>query len=160
MVKKFHSHPESLLSRAPAGHVPEVFYFETEHTQEEQVKRLLHRLVNEEHVDAQYITLLTTRSPEKTTFLPGKKLGNFVLTEWGDKNWRKTDIRVSSAHRFKGLENRVVILTGLEDNDPSWLHPLLYVACSRARTHLILVAHERARSQIEAIFHEANHEIR
>lgn len=151
-VKHFHSEPETLTSCGPAGRAPEVFYFSDERMQEELVRTALHRLVNEERVDTQQITLLTTRTPEKTVFQPGKKLGNFILTEWGDRNWRKTDIRVSGAHRFKGLENRVIVLTGLEDNDPAWLNPLLYVACSRARTHLIVVAHERARPQIERIF--------
>ena len=107
--------------------------------------------MTEEKVEAAYIALLTTRAPEKTPFVPGKKLGNFVWMEWGDRNWRKSDIRVSSVHRFKGLENRVVVLTGLEDNDPSWLEPLLYVACSRARAHLVIVAHERSRDRIQTI---------
>lgn len=151
-VRKFHSHPEQLTSRAPAGRPPELFYFSTEQAQEDLVRSALHRLVIDEHIDTQQITLLTTRAPEKTAFRPGRKLGNFVLVEWGDRNWRKTDIRVSGVHRFKGLENRVIVLTGLEDNDPSWLNPLLYVACSRARTHLVIVAHERARPQIETIF--------
>lgn len=151
VVKEFHHDPKKLTCQGPEGRSPEIYYFATPHEQEECVKKALHRLVNDEKVEPSNIVLLTTRSPEKTSFMPGKKFGNFVLMEWGDANLRKNDIRVSSAHRFKGLESRVVILTGLEDNDPSWLNPLLYVACSRARTHLIVVSHERARAQLEKI---------
>lgn len=151
VVRKFHITPHLLTSHAPAGRAPDLFYFSSEQEQEAILKRVLHRLVNEEGVQTSYITLLTTRSPEKTVCLPGKNMGNFVLKEWGDNRWRNNEIRVSSAHRFKGLENRVVILTGLEDNDPSWLDPLLYVACSRARAHLVIVAHERSRAHIEVV---------
>jgi len=152
VVKGFHHNPTVLTCRGPEGREPEIFYFSTPHEQGERVKKTLHHLVNDEKVEPSNIVLLTTRSPEKTSFVPGKKFGNFVLMEWGDLNLRKNDIRVSSAHRFKGLESRVVILTGLEDNDPSWLNPLLYVACSRARAHLIVVAHERTHAQLENIF--------
>lgn len=152
VVKGFHHDPKVLSCRGPAGRAPEIFYFSTSHEQEERVQAALHRLVNEEKIEPSNIVLLTTRSPEKTPFTPGRKFGNFVLMEWGDLNLRRNDVRVSSVHRFKGLESRVVLVTGLEDNDPTWLNPLLYVACSRARTHLIVVAHERTRPQLENIF--------
>lgn len=151
VVRAFHHQPELLTCRGPQGRAPEIVYFASEREEEEHVRRILHRLVTEEKVEAAQIVLLTTRAPEKTPFVPGRKLGNFVLSEWGDRNWRKSDIRVSSVHRFKGLESRVVVLAGLEDNDPSWLDPLLYVACSRARAHLVIVAHERSRNRIQTI---------
>lgn len=145
VVRQFHNNPNQFTSRSAPGRPPELLYFKTEHEQADHLRRILHRLVNEDGVQAQHITLLTTRNPEKTICRPGKVLGNFVLMEWGAHNLRPTDIRVSSAHRFKGLENRVVILTGLEDNDTGILNNLLYVACSRARAHLIVIAHERSR---------------
>ncbi|MFZ6020381.1 MAG: NERD domain-containing protein [Chloroflexota bacterium] len=151
VVRQFHPTPHLLTSQAPQGREPEIYYFTSEFEQEGLLKRILHRLVNEESVQASHITLLTTLNPERTVCHPGRNLGNFVLTEWGDTSLRKTDIRVSSVHRFKGLENRVVLLTGLEDNDPSWLSSLLYVACSRARTHLIVVAHERSKPYLQSI---------
>jgi hypothetical protein len=151
VVRAFHHQPELLTCRGPEGRAPEIVYFASEREEEEHVRRILHRLVTEEKVEAAQIVLLTTRAPEKTPFVPGRKLGNFVLSEWGDRNWRKSDIRVSSVHRFKGLESRAVVLAGLEDNDPSWLDPLLYVACSRARAHLVIVAHERSRNRIQTI---------
>ncbi len=152
VVRQFHPTPHLLTNHAPQGRAPEIFYFASEQEQESALKRVLHHLVNEENVQASQITILTTRSPEKTVCWPGRKMGNFVLTEWGNLNRRKTDILVSSVHRFKGLESRVVVLTGLEDNDPSWLTPLLYVACSRARTHLVVIAHERSKNYLQSIF--------
>lgn len=149
VVRQFHATPHLLISHAPDGRAPEIFYFSSERDQETLIKRVLHRLVNEEGVDTSHIILLTTRNPEKTICYPGKKMGNFVLREWTDCNWQRGDIRVSSVHRFKGLENRVVILTGLEDNDPSWLAPMLYVACSRARAHLVVISHQHLRTDVQ-----------
>jgi superfamily I DNA/RNA helicase len=150
VVRQFHSTPQLLTSRAPLGRQPEVFHFSNEQEQETLLKQVLHRMVNEEGIEPAHISLLTTRSPENTVCRPGRKMGNFVLMEWGDINLRKNDLRVSSVHRFKGLENRLIILTGLEDNDPDWIKPILYVACSRARTHLVIIAHERSRAYLDS----------
>jgi hypothetical protein len=151
VVRQFHHTPDSVICRAPQGRAPETHYYLEPHQQEQFVQKALHRLVNEEKVDTNQIVLLTTRSPEKTPFQPNKRLGNFQLLEAASSS-RPDTIRLSSVHRFKGLESRVIVLVGLEDNDPSWLNPLLYVACSRARTHLIIIAHEPSRSQLESIF--------
>ncbi len=151
VVSQFHHAPSFLECRGPEGRPPELLFYSNDFQQEQWVRKTIHRLVNEEKVEASQIVLLTTRSPEKTPFHPHKRLGNFQLM---DLSWTKlgsNTIHVSSVHRFKGLESRVIILTGVEDNDPSWLQPLLYVACSRARLHLIIIAHEYVRSQIESI---------
>lgn len=149
VVKEFHPNSDDLVCIGPEGQSPELYFFSDLSQQEDIVRKVLDRLVNTEKIEPKYITLLTTRAPEHTAFVPGRKLGNFVFREWGDKSSRPNDIRVSSAYRFKGLENRVVILTGLEDNEVSWLNEILYVACSRARTHLIIVAHERVKTLLE-----------
>lgn len=158
VVRQFHHTPDSVTCRGPHGRPPELYFYADAYQQEQCVQKALHRLANEEKVDTSQIVLLTTRSPEKTPFQPNKRLGNFQLAEWAEST-RSNVIRLSSVHRFKGLESRVVILTGLEDNDSSWLSPLLYVACSRARTHLIIVAHERSRPQIENIFQSSKRDL-
>jgi superfamily I DNA/RNA helicase len=153
VVREFHQDPDSLTCRGPAGRAPSISYFSSSHEQEEQVQKAIQYLVEEEKVAPDRIVLLTTRAPESAGFPPNKKLGNVKLIEWVDGARGRNEMRVSSVHRFKGLESGVVILTGLEDNDPDWINPILYVACSRARTHLIVIAHERSRDQISKIFH-------
>ncbi len=151
IVKEFHPTPNALLCNSPEGKPPEVYFFSDPSQQEELVYKALDRLVNTEKIEPEYITLLTTRAPENTIFIPGRKLRNFILREWNDKATGRNTILVSSTSRFKGLENRVVILTGLEDDDAEWLNEILYVACSRARTYLIIVAHERAKSLLKKV---------
>ena len=153
VVKGFHQEPDMLTCRGPAGRSPTISYFSSSSEQEEQVQKAIQHLVEAEKISPERVVLLTTRAPESAGFPPNKKIGNLTLAEWSDGTRGNSEIRVSSVHRFKGLESRIVILTGLEDNDPDWINPLLYVACSRARTHLIVIAHERSRLQLKAIFH-------
>lgn len=151
VVKEFHPTPDALLCNGPEGKTPEVYFFSEDSEQKNIVSRVLDRLVNTEKIEPEYITLLTTRAPDNTIFTPGRNLGNFILREWGYQTISRNVIRVSSTSRFKGLENRVILLTGLEDNEASWLNEILYVACSRARTYLIIVAHQRAKSLLEKV---------
>ncbi len=58
-------------------------------------------------------------------------------------------IRFSTIHSFKGLESQVVIMVDIEEVDTDRSRSLLYVGMSRARSLLILIIHERARSSIE-----------
>lgn len=153
VVKEFHQAPDMLTCRGPRGRAPTISYFSSPSEQEEQVKKAIQYLVEKEKIKPESIVLLTTHAPENAGFSPNKRMGNLTLVEWSDGTKGEGGMRVSSVHRFKGLESGVVILTGLEDNDPDWLNPLLYVACSRARTHLIVIAHERSRPQLKAIFH-------
>jgi len=48
-------------------------------------------------------------------------------------------VQVSTVHGFKGLERRVVILTEVDEKSPHKLDIVLYVGCSRARTHLVVL---------------------
>lgn len=156
IVRSFHNTPQDLSCRGPVGRVPEILYFSGVLEQVRIVQSTIHRLVNEEKIESSQIVLLTTRSPDKTRFSPGKQLGNFSLVDASHISVPPNSLRVSSVHRFKGLESRVVILTGLEDAAPNWLNPILYVACSRARTHLIIVAPEQTRAQIDHMRGEIN----
>jgi hypothetical protein len=51
----------------------------------------------------------------------------------------ETDILVSSIHRFKGLDSKVVILANVRDLQAEWLNQVFYVGASRARTYLTLL---------------------
>ena len=46
---------------------------------------------------------------------------------------------MSSVHTFKGLERRVIIIAELDNTMIYLPEEILYVGCSRARTHLILL---------------------
>jgi superfamily I DNA/RNA helicase len=61
----------------------------------------------------------------------------------------------TTIHSFKGLERAVIILAGIgqrlsqEEHD---LNSLLYVGCSRARHHLIVLIPEKANLKVKKVF--------
>jgi hypothetical protein len=92
------------------------------------------------------IVVLTPRSP-RSSWLPGAKVGSWTLvSEAGPEGapmppptsaW---EIRLSTIHRFKGLESPVVILAEVDSRVAAEQLPgLLYVGASRARTHLVVI---------------------
>ena len=59
-------------------------------------------------------------------------------------------IRYATAQAFKGLESPVVILCDIEHMGAGEPQSLLYVAMSRARSHLIMLVQERTKPAIAA----------
>ena len=95
------------------------------------------------------IVVLTPRSP-RSSWLAGAKVGSYTLvSEAGPEGepmppptsaW---EIRLSTIHRFKGLESPVVVLAEIDSRVPAAQLPgLLYVGATRARTHLVVIGSE------------------
>jgi len=136
-VVKFHSNPQELYCPGPDGQSPELFVYKSDNEEREILTKLLNRFVNEEQIDCDDIVVLTPRGNERSIFSPGTKLGNITLT--ANQTDRPNHVQVSTVHRFKGLERRVVILTEVDEKSPHKLDIVLYVGCSRARTHLVVL---------------------
>jgi len=145
-VKLFHNNPESLQSFAPEGRDPEYVFCPDEASTRRNLRQILYRLIEQEHIENHNLIVLTPRSLEKS-ILTGAELGNFLLTNHPPTN--PSQIQVTSIHRFKGLEKRVVILAEIGEHMTHDLEMLLYVGCSRARTHLIIL-HDGTISQFSS----------
>jgi len=144
LVTQFHPHGDVLQCIGPVGRDPVRLTYENHHQLKRSIRRILHELVNENRVNNADIVILTPRGKHRTSLSDGLTLGNFTLV------WRKPqqahEIEVSTVHRFKGLERKVVILAEVDPwahRDPETIPRLLYVACSRARTHLIILYNHR-----------------
>jgi ATP-dependent exoDNAse (exonuclease V) beta subunit len=61
---------------------------------------------------------------------------------------RARAIKFATIQAFKGMESPVVILCDADQVSDSEPQALLYVAMSRARSQLIIFAHERVRAAI------------
>jgi len=60
-----------------------------------------------------------------------------------------TPITWSTVSSFKGLENDVVILTGITQFESKWARAVTYVGMTRARLHLIVIFPEKLRNKVE-----------
>ena len=130
-----------LMPGAPNGERVESLRYATPEQMADQVRRQLHRLVAEEKVGAERITVLSTHATGRSHLAKRRRLGNFSLV---DRPQAPTDVRFTSLHRFKGLESDVVILVDVDGNPKSCSDRHLYVAATRARALLIVLEEERA----------------
>lgn len=101
------------------------------------LRQLLHRLIVEEEVPAWDIVILTPKSRQRSQLWGFGPLGNFRLV--AEPTDASGEVYCTTVHSFKGLESPIVILAEI-DNDQTWnLSTILYVGCSRARNHLVLL---------------------
>lgn len=153
LVSKFHQDGQLLRCPGPLGRPPEIFEYSDGKGIQRLLGQILHRLVNEEHVSTQDIAVLTPRTQDRSVLKDNSHIGNFTLTTSAEPRGN-FQVQVSSVHTFKGLERRVIILTELDNSIGYSPDEILYVGCSRARTHLILLYESgwsiNARSKIQS----------
>lgn len=137
VVAQFHNSPQNLWAEGPQGREPELVSYRGEDEMLRQLPKILHHMVNEEHVACEDIVILTSRGEERTRLKPGNRLGMFTLTAFPSN--RPNTIQATSVYKFKGLERRLVILTEIDTRTTYNPHMVMYVGCSRARTHLVIL---------------------
>ena len=120
-----------------AGTKPEFVTAGSLDEQRESLRKVLHRLLIEEHVPARSIVVLGSTRRALDKLLPGRKVGSFKLTD--DHAGDPRQVLIESITRFKGLEREVAVLVGLEPVDYCNFEALLCVGASRARAHLVVI---------------------
>lgn len=152
VVSSFYSDRKRLSCKGPEGRPPEFHAYRESAEMLKGVQSVLNKLVNEEHVAAEDIVILTPHAQEKTALKIGSKLGNFTLTDVPPQ--RRNEIQATTIYKFKGLERKVVIIAEVDDRFKHNPETLMYVGSSRARTHLLFFVSQNApaeiKSQIEA----------
>ncbi len=134
------AHPPRALG--PVGRDITQLTYKTTREMLEALRRVLHELVVEEKVDTTDIVILTPVAADKSALAANKNIGGFFLTT----NWDVTanEIFYTTIHSFKGLESPVIILVEIEPTLRHKVRELLYIGCSRARHHLVIINHEEA----------------
>lgn len=127
-------------ARGPAGRPPEVTFYASEQALQEALRKTFHRLVFEEDVPTEDIVVLTPRSRSTSALWRWSNLGNLQLTDrWPPGS---NEVYCTSVYLFKGLESPVVILAEIYPSAIQDMEAVLYVGCSRARNHLIILAED------------------
>jgi hypothetical protein len=137
-VMKFYRSDQKPLGQGPVGRPVEIHTYDDMGSLKRTLSQVLHRLVVEEGMLTEDIVILTPRSRELSSLWRLGTVGNFRLTD----QWTTASGEVfgSTIHSFKGLESPVVILAEIEPYVARDLEAVLYVGCSRACHHLIILA--------------------
>ncbi len=119
----------------------------------DEVRKALHRILDDGKVPPWDVVVLLGTALAKSDVWRQRTFGNSVLWNGSvDDAGRNLGLSADAVpdqpsdtvlcetiHRFKGLDEKVVILTDLRPDDPR-LDQLLYVGITRARDHLVVVA--------------------
>jgi len=146
MVSRFYSGVHPLIARGPSGREVGVETYANQREMYSALRRTFHKLINEDSVLPEDIVVLTPFAKDNSGLTTAGTLGRFRLTT----NWdiAPNEIYYTTIHSFKGLESPVIILTEIEPLLQYHVQELLYVACSRARSHLVIICHTDMLPQI------------
>lgn len=136
LVARFHPRGAEIRSLGPQGRPPSYHAYDSEQTLLRLLRQTLHQLVHEEGVALDDLVILTPRVEHRSALKDGVSLGNFVLSR--QRSPKPGHVWVSTIHAFKGLERKVILLAEIVQGIDKDLPTLLYVGCSRARTHLVI----------------------
>jgi hypothetical protein len=136
-VMEFYKSSNVPICVGPEGEAPRAVYYEAGANERLGVEALIEDLVCEQKVSPGNIALLTRRSRERGAWVNPPRNPRWSAT-W-DLKEAADKVLCSTVHGFKGLERPVVIVCELQGVDPDEETELLYVAFSRARSHLIVV---------------------
>lgn len=136
----FYSGEHEISALGPEGRDVELITYDSSRDMSDKLRRALHRLIQDEAVPPDDIVILTPRSPEKSRLSRVGRFGNVYLSRNWDTDYN--EIFYTTIHSFKGLESPVIILTELDADVEHAVDELLYVGCSRARHHLVVLCDE------------------
>jgi hypothetical protein len=152
MVVQFYEAEVSPAARGPVGRPVGVVFYDNPQRLRSTLQAVLRRLTVDEQIPTDEIVVLTPRSLSKSRLLGGGTSGGPELTDtWpplpGHVYW-------TTIYDFKGLERAVVILADIHRWPPEWdeMIKLLYVGCSRARNHLLVLLPQNARPKMQRAF--------
>ena len=140
LVQNFYQSEHPITALGPEGRNAEIIPYKEDVTFNKSLATVLHRLIKEEEIDPADIVILTPYSFERSALPKLTRLGNYRLTT----NWdiEYNEVYYTTIHSFKGLESPVVILVEISETNTYIADELLYVGCSRAQNHLVIICKE------------------
>lgn len=136
-VARFYRGEHAPEAGGPDGLPVEELAYPDERGLREHVRRTLHRLVHDEHVEEKDIVVLSPFGRARSALWRDPRFGNLTLTD----AWPPAPgyVQCETVHAFKGLERAVVVLAELGRDARSRPDELLYVGGSRAKSHLVVI---------------------
>ena len=146
LVEHYYHGEDSPEARGPVGRTPEILGYADAAGMRRQVARVLSRLIGTEGLDSSEIIVLTPRALDGSALLAEPLDNRLRLVR--DAPTSNRQVQVSTVHRFKGLERPVVVLTEVDELNGVEREAIMYVALSRPRSCLIVIAKAELADQI------------
>jgi len=132
-VMAYYRNPEAMECAGPEGPPVEVQEV-PRHELRRELSKVLHRLVHVERLSPRDLVVLTPFNVDRSEVRG--QVGAFRLTPTpGGGN----DVLLSSIYRFKGLDAKAVVIVEVTRREDLEGLRLMYVACSRARSLLVVM---------------------
>lgn len=151
-VSRFVKPNQQVLARGPLGRPVTISRFKSGLQLQSALTDTIRHLTQTEKIPPSEITVLTplTRRKSDIWLADGFRGVNFTNAWPPEQN----EVHCNTIHAFKGLESSVVILAEIDEwtRKPKELDSLLYVACSRAKNHLVVLLPETAPTNLEKRF--------
>jgi len=123
-------------------------YWKTKEQEQEKLKTVLEQLL-EEGITPEEIVILSPVKYENSSAASIRSVGKILVTKHEDIDGQPGRCIVySTIHAFKGLESPVVVLCGFSEFESERSRSLLYTGMSRARSHLVIVAHDKLKRSL------------
>ncbi len=151
-VSRFFKAEWATEARGPVGRPVNVTRYRNATQLHATLSDTIRHLTRTEKIPPHEITVLTPLSRRKSDlWLANGFRGVRYSDKWPTK---PQEIHCNTIHAFKGLESSVVILAEMErySDRPKELDPLLYVACSRAKNHLVVLLPDGAAPSLHRRF--------
>jgi len=122
----------------PQGRDPEIVKPDNHASEIECVDKIINDLIKKDKIFPGDITILTPIQKVKSIWNNEKALSKYKMS-WDYSKRDKNTIFCSTIYAYKGLESPVIILTELKAIFPSKVNELMYIATTRANSHLIVI---------------------
>ncbi len=124
------------VAKGPDGRPVELLDYEGEDELLHLVEVVLMNLIEQEGLRLDDVVVLTPAGRDKSLLWRRRTVGRFTLSDVVSEG----TVLWSTVHGFKGLERPVVILAELGERHEEDVDRYVRVGCSRARSHLIVIA--------------------
>lgn len=152
-VVKFYNNPDNVPAvQGPPGRPIEIVYIESDNQLHLRLQEIIRHLIEKEQVPNDEIVVLSPLRQNSQLWTESLPPGSIILADIRPP--KPNQIFATTIHDFKGLESAVIILVETErwPANLGELDSLLYVACSRACNHLIVILPNSASAKIRRRF--------
>ena len=151
-VMKFYDAEVPPSARGPLGREVELISYEGPQNLQSTLRDILRRLTMDEQIPTDEIAVLTPRGRSRDRLLDASIGAEPWLTDASPPP--SGQVYCNTVYDFKGLERAVVVLADIRRWPTEWdeMVQLLYVGCSRARNHLVVLLDRNAPTRVRRVF--------